>query len=140
MIGGVDHMIEAKYEPESGSDFMIKLATETTGFGSREAGRQIWMKCLNLLGAGKAQPHILDGSGVPVISSSFADEAVGNLFVEMGSLSFSSRVKNVGLEPLIRGLIEKAVLHRASEASEGFTSGSAALDNLPPASNEQKVE
>jgi hypothetical protein len=77
---------------------------------------------------------------VPVISSSFADEAVGNLFVEMGSLSFSSRVKNVGLEPLIRGLIEKAVLHRASEASEGFTSGSAALDNLPSASDEQKVE
>jgi len=131
MIGGIYNLIEAHYESETGNEFMMKLANETTGFGSRESGRQVRTKCLNLLDADKARPLVLDWSGVPVISSSFADEAIGKLFVELGPLSFSSRVRNIGVEPLVRGLIEKAILQRASEASQRFTTGNQALDTMP---------
>jgi hypothetical protein len=129
MIGGVFDVIEAKYETESGNEFMIKLASETTGFGSRESGRQIRNKFQNILEADKSRPLVLDWTGVPVISSSFADEAVGKLFVELGPITFSTRVKNVGLEPLVRGLIEKAILQRASEASQRFTTDNVELEN-----------
>jgi anti-anti-sigma regulatory factor len=125
--------IEAKYETESGTEFMIKLATETTGFGSRGAGLQIRKKCLNLLTADQTHPLVLDWSGVPVISSSFADEAIGKLFVELGPLNFSSRVRNIGLEPLVSGLINKAILQRASEVSHHFTVGNKALENMKDA-------
>jgi len=140
MIGGVFDVIEAKYETESGKEFMIKLATETTGFGSRGAGLQIRNKCLNLLTADQTHPLVLDWSGVPVISSSFADEAIGKLFVELGPLNFSSRVRNIGLEPLVRGLIEKAILQRASEVSQHFTAGNKALENMKDADESQLPE
>lgn len=137
MIGGVLDVIDAKYESETSDEFMLKLAGETTGFGSREAGRQIRTKCRNLLDADQSRPLVLDWSGVPVISSSFADEAVGKLFVELGPLSFSSRVRNIGLEPLVRGLVEKAILQRASEASQRYTVGNQALDNIQAATEDQ---
>lgn len=138
MIGGVFDTIEAKYETESGNEFMIKLAAETTGFGSRGAGRQIRTKCLNLLMADKSRPLVLDWSGVPVISSSFADEAIGKLFVELGPINFSTRIKNIGLEPLVRGLIEKAIFQRASEASQQFVSGNKAIENIADDTDENQ--
>jgi len=140
MIGGIFDVIEAKYETESGNEFMIKLATETTGFGSRGAGLQIRNKCLNLLTADQNHPLVLDWSGVPVISSSFADEAIGKLFVELGPLNFSARVRNIGLEPLVRGLIEKAILQRAGEVSQHFTSGNKALENMKNVGENQPPE
>jgi anti-anti-sigma regulatory factor len=140
MIGGLYDVIEAKYESETGNEFMIKMASETTGFGSRESGRQIRTKCLNLLEADKTQMLILDWVGVPVISSSFADEAIGKLFVELGPLGFSSRVRNIGLESLVRGLIEKAIFQRAGEASLQFTSSNKALENLPAATEEDHAQ
>lgn len=133
MIGGLFDVIEAKYETESGQEFMIKLAAETTGFGSRGAGLQIRNKCLNLLNADQNNPLTLDWSDVPVISSSFADEAIGKLFVELGPLNFSARVRNIKIEPLVRGLIEKAILQRAGEVSQRFTQAQQALENLPEA-------
>ena len=140
MIGGVFDVIEAKYETESGDELIMKLATETTGFGSREAGRQIRTKCLNVLAAEKDRPLVLDWTGVPVISSSFADEAIGKLFVDIGPITFSSRIKNIGLEPLVKGLIEKAILQRASEASQRFTAGNQALENIKDAGEETSPE
>ena len=134
MIGGLFDVIEAKYETATGKEFMIKLASETTGFGSRGAGLQIRNKCLNILNADQNNPLILDWTGVPVISSSFADEAIGKLFVELGPLNFSARVRNIGIEPLVRGLIEKAILQRASEVSQHFTQGNKALENMKDAS------
>jgi len=55
------------------------------------------------------------------------------LFVELGPLNFSSRVRNIGLEPLVSGLINKAILQRASEVSHHFTVGNKALENMKDA-------
>ena len=140
MIGGVFDTIEAKYETDNSNEFMLKLLSETTGFGSRGAGQQIRTKCLNILTADTGRPLVLDWSGVPIISSSFADEAIGKLFVELGPINFSTRVKNIGLDPLVRGLIEKAILQRASEASKHFTSGNKKLENIKDAAEGQLPE
>jgi hypothetical protein len=54
--------------------------------------------------------------GVLVISSSFADEAFGKLFVDLGPVEFAARVRSLKMESLVRGLIDKAIMQRAAQA------------------------
>ncbi len=121
MIGGHFDLIEAVYETEDGSSFMVNMRSETVGFGSREAGRQIRTKIKNLLESAPAKPVLINWEGVPVISSSFADEAIGKLFVELGPTEFSSRVRNSRMEGLVRGLIDKAILQRTVQSMDQAT-------------------
>lgn len=121
-------VIELLYQTEGGDATVLKLREESSGFGSRPAGRQLRTKCLNLLNAEPHKPLLLDWSGVPLISSSFADELVGKLFAILGPLGFSARVRNVGLEAVVRGLIDKAIMQRASQSTAGMTGEPGILD------------
>lgn len=98
---------------------MLELRKESTGFGSRPAGRQLRTRCLNLLNAEPAKPLVLDWTAVPLVSSSFADELVGKLFAALGPLAFSARVRNVGMEAIVRGLVDKAIMQRAAQVANG---------------------
>jgi hypothetical protein len=114
-IGGVLDVIETDYESEDGSSYILKISNEAPGFGSREAGKQIRTKIRNLLDADRSKAIMVDWEGVPVISSSFADEAFGKLFVDLGPIEFGARVRNTKMENLIRGLIDKAILQRTAQ-------------------------
>jgi hypothetical protein len=74
------------------------------------------IKALNLLEAEPNARLILDWEGVPSVSSSFADEFLGRLFVELGPTVFMSRVQSVAVEPLVRKLLDRAILQRASQS------------------------
>jgi STAS-like domain of unknown function (DUF4325) len=58
---------------------------------------------------------VIDWAGVPLISSSFADEAFGKLFIELGPLTFGSRIKHRNMEAVNAGLVNKAILQRAAQ-------------------------
>ena len=55
---------------------------------------------------------VLDFSGVGVISSSFADEVFGRLFVEMGPRAFMTRIEMHHVDPTVEGLIDRAIVQR----------------------------
>ena len=55
---------------------------------------------------------VLDFSGVGVISSSFADEVFGRLFVEMGPRAFMTRIEMRHVDPTVEGLIDRAIVQR----------------------------
>ena len=110
-------IIELQYETESGDAVVLKLREESTGFGSRPAGRQLRTKCMNLLNAEPSKPLLLDWTAVPLVSSSFADELVGKLFADLGPLAFSARVRNVGMAAMVRGLVDKAIMQRAAQVA-----------------------
>ena len=118
-FGGGPHrpvdVVEALYETDDGRALNLRLRDEEVGFGSRMAGRQIRTKALNLLNAEPDKPLLLDWAGVPLISSSFADELVGKLFATLGPLTFSLRVRNTGMRPVVHGLIDKAIMQRAGQ-------------------------
>ena len=114
-------IIELQYQTELGDAVVLKLREESTGFGSRPAGRQLRTKCLNLLNAEPTKPLLLDWNAVPLVSSSFADELVGKLFASLGPLAFSARVRNVGMEAMVRGLVDKAIMQRAAQVASGST-------------------
>jgi len=116
MIGGVLDTIETDYESEDGRAFLVSMKKESPGFGSRDAGKQVRTKLLNLLEADKTKILVLNWDGVPLISSSFADEALAKLFVELGPIEFSGRVRNVAVPSLVRRLIDKAILQRSAQA------------------------
>ena len=112
-------IVEMLYETEAGDATVLKLRDESTGFGSRPAGRQLRNKCLNLLNAEPAKPLLLDWTGVPLVSSSFADELVGKLFASLGPLAFSARVRNLGMDATVRGLVDMAIMQRAAQVANG---------------------
>ena len=98
------------------TDFIVK--NESTGFGNRIAGRQLRTKVVNILNAELGCPIFIDWTGIPLISSSFADEFMGKLFLELGAITFSARVRNIGMERLIRDLLDKAISQRLTQAAD----------------------
>ena len=110
-------IIESAYETDDASAVMLQLRKERTGFGTRIAGQRLRTKCHNLLDAAPGKPLVLDWKGVFLVSSSFADEFVGRLFVELSPLVFSARVRHLGMEPNVRGLVNKAILQRAAQTA-----------------------
>jgi anti-anti-sigma regulatory factor len=138
MVGGVYDVIEADYETEDGNAFALRMTTEAPGFGNREAGKQIRTKLLNLLAADATKAVLVDWAGIPLISSSFADEAIGKLFIELGPLEFGVRVRNINMESLVRGLIDKAIMQRTAQTMNQARQAAPPL--MPTATEEQTPE
>jgi len=70
-------------------------------------------------------PVILDFNGVGVISSSFADEVFGRLFVEMGPCAFMTRI----VDQTVEGLIDRAIVQR-TRLGNGDTRRACCRDRL----------
>lgn len=79
--------------------------------GSRVKGGEVRTRLHNYLGAG-ARYLVLDFAGVGVVSSSFADEVLGKLAVELGELEFRRKVFVDSASPTNRSLIERAISMR----------------------------
>jgi anti-anti-sigma regulatory factor/anti-sigma regulatory factor (Ser/Thr protein kinase) len=116
---GVDYtptdIIEMQYEMDDKDCLFLKMKNESTGYGTRRSGLQIRTKIINLITAEPTYPLIIDWDGVPVISSSFADEVIGKLFIKLGAMAFSAKIRNVGMEQLIQNLLDKAVAQRLTQ-------------------------
>jgi hypothetical protein len=54
----------------------------------------------------------IDFEGIPLISSSFADEVFGKLFAEVGPLGFMQKFEFLNLSQTVRQLIDKAIAQR----------------------------
>lgn len=106
--------IETRYE-DSGTDVLcLKLSEEAQSFGSRVAGTPIQNKIYNLINMCPGQPIEIDFLQVPLISSSFADEVFGKLFVKLGPLAFMQRIRFKNVEHTARMLIDKAISQRVA--------------------------
>lgn len=79
--------------------------------GSRAGGQQVRQIVEQHLHEGRNVT--LDFSNIPMISSGFADELLGHLFINLGPRAFMSRIQVRGANPVIDGLIDRAIMHRA---------------------------
>jgi hypothetical protein len=102
--------IESHYEAD-GEQIRFVLAAEVEGFGSREYGRRAKIKIDNIL-VDKSSRILFDFSGVPLVSSSFADEAFGKLFLELGALDFARRCAFKSVDSTVKRLIDRAIALR----------------------------
>lgn len=102
--------IERRFENDGGI-LTVEMREEARhDFGSRQGGRRIRGMLENLLR--ERRTIVLDFSGVGVISSSFADEVFGRLFVEMGPRAFMTRIEMRHVDPTVEGLIDRAIVQR----------------------------
>ena len=102
--------IEPKFENEEGELIFNVKDEAQRDTGSRQGGKRIRGMIENLLR--EHRPVILDFDGVGVISSSFADEVFGRLFVEMGPRAFMTQIKMRNVDPTVEGLIDRAIMQR----------------------------
>jgi hypothetical protein len=61
------------------------------------------------------QRIIIDFLNVPLVSSSFADEVFGKLFLELGPVTFAQRFEFRNLPSIVRQLMDKAIAQRMSK-------------------------
>ncbi|AQT67903.1 hypothetical protein STSP2_01055 [Anaerohalosphaera lusitana] len=110
-------IIEIKYLSDDARKLKIKMGEETSGFGSRHAGKQIRTKAKNLL---RSEPSCLleiDWDGIQMVSSSYADEFIGKLFVDLQPIRFMNRVRQVNIIPVVEQLINKAIMQRVGQVA-----------------------
>jgi hypothetical protein len=108
----IDH-IDLKYETAVGEPIHFDLKTEAQSLGLRVAGRQIRTGIRNLLSCSTNSIDV-DFTNVNIISSSFADEVFGKLFLELGPIDFGQRLRLAGLEPTVKALVDRAISQRVA--------------------------
>ena len=103
-------VVERRFEDDTG-EIVFSVKSEARGdIGSRHGGHKVRQMIENLL---RDQAVVsIDFNDVGVISSSFADEVFGRLFVSLGPRGFMRRIEIVNAAPTVEGLIDRAILQR----------------------------
>ncbi|EIG60575.1 STAS-like domain-containing protein [Bradyrhizobium sp. WSM1253] len=95
---------------------LFEVSKEVEGFGSREFGRRARSKIDNIL-VDKNNSILFDFGGIPLISSSFADEVFGKLFAELGAMEFMRRCEFRSVDATVKRLIDRAISQRMKESN-----------------------
>lgn len=116
-FGGKPHypidFIENKFEDERGKIKFI-MTNEAFSFGSRKAAEPIKTKLKNLASICANARICIDFNDIAVVSSSFADEVFGKLFVEMGPLLFMQKFEFINISENVKNLIDRSITLRSS--------------------------
>ncbi|MFG2368803.1 STAS-like domain-containing protein [Streptomyces mirabilis] len=64
---------------------------------------------------------ILDFEGVPMVSSSFADETIGKLAERFGPVGFAQRFRLINMNPSVQMLLDRAIASGSQLSSTGMT-------------------
>lgn len=103
--------IELKYESEE-NNLHLLMKDESPSFGTRAVAKPVKQKILNLIELCKGRKIIIDFSDIPVISSSFADEIFGMIFLELGPMKFMQLINIVNTTETVCSLIDRAIKQR----------------------------
>ncbi len=106
--------IDTHFEDRSVDHLVFQLSQEAASFGSRLAGEPVRVKLHNIIHMNPGRRVVVDMGDVPLVSSSFADEVFGKLFVSLGPLLFTQALEFRQISATVRALIDKAILQRAS--------------------------
>lgn len=107
-------MIELKYEATADGNISFMLRKESGSFGSRPAGTPVRKKLKNLISFLEGNKVVVDFSDIHLVSSSFADEVFGKLFLELGPVEFSTKLELRNIDPTVKLLVEKAIIQRVA--------------------------
>lgn len=108
--------IEYRYESRdsASTDIILRMREQASSFGSRVAGVAVRTKLRNLIDLSEQSRIIIDFSELPVISSSFADEVIGKLFLELGAVRFMKVLEFQHVSPTVRQIIDRAIAQRSA--------------------------
>lgn len=90
---------------------IVKLSDFGTSLGSRVLGKEV----SNMIDFEKEVEIILDFQDVKMVTSSFADEAVGKNCAKLGLHNFFKKVQMVNSSEQIKLILKKAIMDRLQE-------------------------
>lgn len=109
--------IELRYEQDDLRSIPFKLNEQAFSFRSRPAGKPVRVKLGNIIQACPGQTIFVDFAGISVVSSSFADEVFGKIFVELGPMRFMQTVRLINVSPTVQALIDRAITQRMQNSN-----------------------
>lgn len=115
----IDYM-ETKFEDDKGN-LVFRLREYASSFGNRITGERLRNLVTNLLkqNPGHAVEIIMDD--VVVISSSFADELFGKLFIALGPIDFSRLIRFKGINATCKSIMDIAISQRIAQTMRNIT-------------------
>ena len=102
-----------EYEDDYGR-LVYSIKDMAEGTGTRDSAFRVKNEVLNILEENK-RPITLDFEGTSIISSSFADELLAKLFLELGLFQFNNLIKIKGLDMSMQKVLQRSVLQRIIE-------------------------
>lgn len=107
-------IVDSKYEKDDEDALYMRISDQVEGAGTRSAGKELHYKVMNLLVAKPGYPVYLDWNNINIIASSFADEFVGKLFVQLGKEKFEKVIRNINMTEVVEHIISKAITERSA--------------------------
>lgn len=116
-LGGAEYQPEGHFEFEYWKDdaqaFCLRLSKEPGGVASRQSGKALACKIVNILEHDSSASVVVDWHGIDrVPSSSFVDEAFAKLRIELGADLFRERIRHKNDSDDIRWAILTAYSRR----------------------------
>lgn len=96
---------------------VYKISDQASGYGTRQSGARIRNELVNTYKIAKKQIYV-DFDGIGIISSSFADELIGKLIVELGIFQFQSIYRLINMNETIQAIVQRSVSQRMAESLE----------------------
>ena len=92
-------------------ELVFKISELAEGTGTRESAIRLKNEMINLMKNNK-KIAILDFQGINVVSSSFIDELIAKLLVELGLFQFNNLIRLKGMSSTVQRTLEKSVIQR----------------------------
>lgn len=105
--------IRSEHLEDSDNRIVINVAEQSFGTSTRKSGSEMRVLASNMLRT-EGQDVVLDFSGISMISSSFADEAVGKVLVDTSINNSRQRLKTHGTSSTIDLIINDVVRSRTT--------------------------
>lgn len=99
---------------DNDEEYRFSIAKMSSGTGTRKAAESMRYMVLNTMREGKKRA-ILDFDGVNVVSSSYADELIGKILVEVGFMNFLKTFRIENSSKFISSIIDRSVQQRMAQ-------------------------
>lgn len=112
--------LEKMHESDETSDIRVKAPEICKTFGSRQSGLEARKYISNLIGMYPNSRIRIDLSDVNIVSSSFADEVFGKLFVQIGPMRYMRQITIDNTCSEVEVVIDRAITFRSRTGLDGF--------------------
>lgn len=106
--------VSQNIETDSG-DHLFRIKDNVISVGSRDAGAAIRTQLNNIIRIIAPHKLIIDFEDISIVSSSFADEVFGKLFVQLGPLEFMQRISFKNVDATVQTLMDTAIRKRVMQ-------------------------
>ena len=118
-IGGIeDFNIRIEDMKQELNDWLIyRVSDYAEDLGTRSSGKALKTDVLNIMIRTK-QPIIIDFYNISMVSSSFIDEFIGKMYVELGSVKFNQLISITNMNDEVVHLCNRAIAMRINQEWE----------------------